>query len=768
MPVRDLGALFRPSALALVIADGQRPGPLHLLVRNLFDAGLSGPILPVSARMRAIEGVLAYPSLAEVPIRPDLVVALAPGHGLPDILRAAAARGARALLALSAGDDAGPPPDGIGRLARRLGVRLFGPDALGVVTPAHGLNAGLAPVPVPPGRLALLSQSGSVAAAVLDWAHGQGIGFSCVAAGGAMADVDLADLLDFVALDSASRAILLHVERIGDAARFVSAARAAARAKPVIVLRPGRRDAADRAWDAVLRRTGALRVRELEEMFAAAETLALARPVFGERLFVLGNGAGLAELAAAALAEAGLTPARPGKAPRLAPMNLGLDAGGVRYAKAIAALADDPAGDAILVMHGPAPLANPGEVAEAVAGAARSGRRCVLTCWPGGSSQQGARALLAERGLPHYDTPAQAVRGFMHALEYRRSQQALAQTPPSVPEDFAPNAEGVRAVVAAALAAGRTRLDPGETEAVAHGYGLRALPDLCIEVTEDDCFGPVLQAWRPAAPDRPATALPPLDMLLAGRALDPLGGGDAAEALALIKVAQLAIDVPELVALRLTPDGAAIDLRPRPAPRRRLAIRPYPKHLEKPLPLPDGRALLVRPVLPEDEPRLAELFHRMSPEAVRLRFFAPKRQLGHEMGARLTQLDYAREMAFVVANQGRPGEAALHGIAHLTADPDGDRAEFAIMVAGDMVGLGLGPVLMRRLLDHAAAEGLREVYGEVLRENKQMLKLCRALGFEQSVSPEDREILHVSLQLGLDAAPAIAQRRNLQTAGAMA
>lgn len=763
MPVRNLDALFRPNALALVTDESEPAGLAHVLVRNLFDAGLKGPILPVSRDKRALEGVLAYPSLAALPLVPDLVVAAAPHRRLPALIQQSAKLGARALLAVSLGgariDEASR--NDLRKLARRTGIRLMGPDSLGVMVPAHGLNATLAPVFAPPGRLALISQSGMVANSVLDWAQGRAIGFSAVAAGGTMADIDLGDLLDFLAMDAATRAILLYVEHIGDPRPFLSAARIAARSKPVIAFRPGGRDDEDRTWDAVFQRCGVLRVRELEELFAAAETLSLARPVGGERLSVVANGGGLGLVAADALAARGGVLARP--EPRLAaklrplvpgngglaPVDLGGDAGPLRYAKVVDLLAADSGNDAILVLHGPSAVVAGLDVAEAVADSAAKAKRCVLTCWLGNGRAQPARSYLAERHVPSYDTPAQAVRAFLHAVEYRRGQEALAQTPPSVPEDFTPNAGAARAIIAGALAAGRERLELREAQAVLACFGLEPLPSLHLRIVEDPCFGPVLRVAPAAAPEAFVAALPPLTMHLAAEALRRAKlPTDPQAALALVKLSQLALDLPEVVELAVAP--ALLDMRVRPwqgDPLRRLAIRPYPKHLEAPLPLPDGRRLLIRPVLPEDEPQLEGLFQRMSAEAVRLRFFAPRRSLGHAVGARLSQLDFERDMGFVVADPGRPGAAALHGIAHLTSDADKERGEFAIMVAGDMVGLGLGPMLMRRILDHARAEGLAEVFGDVLRENVQMLKLCQALGFKQSANRDEPEVLHVRCEL---------------------
>jgi acetyltransferase len=184
----------------------------------------------------------------------------------------------------------------------------------------------------------------------------------------------------------------------------------------------------------------------------------------------------------------------------------------------------------------------------------------------------------------------------------------------------------------------------------------------------------------------------------------------------------------------------ALDARVRVAPtgrraEERLAVRPYPKELEEEVPLADGRRPRLRPIRPEDEPALVAASRQLSPEAVRLRFFAPLKELTHEAAARLTQIDYDREMALVLAGHGPAGAAELHAVARIAADPDKERAEFAVAVRDDVTGRGLGTLLVRRLIDHARRRGLGELFGHVLRENARMLGICRRLGFREEADP---------------------------------
>jgi acetyltransferase len=232
-------------------------------------------------------------------------------------------------------------------------------------------------------------------------------------------------------------------------------------------------------------------------------------------------------------------------------------------------------------------------------------------------------------------------------------------------------------------------------------------------------------------------------------------------ALSLIRLAQLVTDLPEVVEVDINPLLAdaygvqALDARIRVRPAQgpataRLAIRPYPKELEEFIPLGDGRRLLLRPILPEDEPSLQAAFAKLTPEEVRLRFFVPMATLSHVTAARFTQIDYDREMALILAEPGIPGRMEIFGVVRIIADPDNERAEYAILVRHDMTGMGLGVLLMRRIIDYAGSRGIGEIHGDVLRENKTMRKLCQVLGFTEQPVPEETGIVRVRLNLRAD------------------
>jgi acetyltransferase len=890
--IRNLDGLFKPRSVALIGASKERSSVGAVLAHNLFNSGFDGPIMPVNPRHAAIEGVLTYPDAASLPVVPDLAVIATPPPTVPKLIGELASRGTKAAVVITAGFGEGGDEAGLAMrqamldAARPQTLRIVGPNCIGVMVPECGLNASFAHLQPKTGSLAFIAQSGAVVTSVLDWATQREIGFSHVVSLGDMSDVDFGDMLDYLARDGSVRGILLYIEAITQARKFMSAARAAARLKPVIVVKSGRHPAAGKAlashtgalagmdavYDAAFRRAGLLRVHDLGGLFGAVETLGMANPVTGDRLAILTNGGGVGVMALDALLDLGGRPAAlseetmaaldqilPATWSRGNPIDIIGDAPGERYEKALSVLLKDGGIDAILVLNCPTAIASGKAAATAVINATRGSKRCVLTSWLGERAAGEARRLFAEERIPTYFTPERAVRAFIDMVNYQRNQEALIETPPSVPEAFVPDVARARAAIDQALADGRSWLTEPEAKGVLDAYAITVVPtriaadphaagtaaaqlavpvalkilspdithksdvegvaldlrspaavrdaaqimlervsarlpdarirgftvqpmverpgafELIIGASDDRQFGPVILFGHGGTAaeiiNDTALALPPLNMRLARevmartRVFDLLQGfrGRPAAALdevalTLIKVSQLIIDIPAVVELDINPLLAdefgviALDARirirkPGEPPGKGLAIRPYPSELEEMLALPDGRQFLLRPVRPEDEPAFQDLFQRMSPEDIRMRFFASKRVLSHRFAARMTQIDYDREMALVVADPGLAGPSPIHGVVDITADPDGERAEFAIMLASDMGGLGLGPLLMRRIIDYSRSRGLKELFGEVLRENKPMLKLCDLFKFDRKASVDDPGILDVRLRL---------------------
>jgi acetyltransferase len=797
----------------------------------------------------------------DLPEPVDLVIA--PAQQATATIAAAGRRGCAGILIVD-GERAGA--GALGEAARAAGIRLIGPDSMGLVAPRLHLNASFAPAVPKAGNIALIAQSSSIAAGILAWAARRDVGFSGAVTLGAAVDVDLADCLDHFGLDGRTRSILLALDEVEDAARFLSSARAAARLKPVLVLKPWRTPTGtpglthaglivtgDRAHDAAFHRAGLLRVNDLDELFAAAETLGRTRPLAGGRLAVVSNGAGLAALAAGRLRQLGGALATREGAEAIVEVETPAD-----YGRAVTSLLDDGGVDAVLAVHAPHLLAEAQDCADAVVEVAREAGRSkpVLAAWIGGDDAIAAR--FAAAGLPSFATGAEAVLGFQHLLRHARLQAELMATPPSAEEMPPPDLAQARAIVAKALAEHRDWLDPDEVSGLLAIYripelkpvvaadieaalvvarpllargrpvalkivspdivhksdvggvaldlateeaireaaermlarmrndrpqaritGLSVQPmaqrakarELIVGFATDPCFGPVVVFGRGGIAadliDDSHAALPPLDLGLASRLIArtrvsrvlaayrdvPAARLDAVAA-ALVAVGQMAVDLPEIRELDLNPLLAdetgvtAVDARVMlervPERRRRPAIRPYPASWRRQVTLRGGQGFQVRPIRPEDEAAIGAMLQKVTPEDLRLRFFAPLKAFSHAFLAHLTQLDYARAMAFV-AFEDATGEVA--GVVRLHAEPGLEEAEYAILLRSDLKGVGLGWTLMTLIIEWARAEGLKTIRSQVLAENTRMLALCRQLGFEITTDPDDTALRVVTLSV---------------------
>ncbi|HXK26228.1 MAG TPA: bifunctional acetate--CoA ligase family protein/GNAT family N-acetyltransferase [Myxococcota bacterium] len=502
--------------MAVIGASNRERSVGAVVIRNLLRGGFAGPVMPVNPKHRAVAGVLAYPDVASLPLAPDLaVIATRPGP-IPELVDELGRRGTRAAVVLTAlpraaGGEAGAD---VGRAlleaAGRHRVRILGPNCLGLLVPGIGLDASFAHVGAIPGRLAFVSQSGALCTAVLDWAHSRGIGFSHFVSLGNSADVDVGDVLDFLGGEAGTQAILIYLESITAARKFMSAGRAAARNKPVIVIKSGRvregaRAAAshtgalagaDDVADAAFRRAGMLRVDRIDELFDAAETLARSRRPAGDRLLVVTNGGGPAVMAAdflvahggklAELSDAARTKldaVLPETWSRDNPVDIIGDAPGKRYADALRILLAEPGDDAVLALHAPTAIASSEDAAKAVADAVRaSPPRAVLASWLGGAGAEPARRILGDAGIPSYETPEDAARAFLHIVSHRRSQEQLIEAPPSPSPGLAPRRGAARALIASVATSGRELLTEPESKALLKDYGI---PSVETRVADD-------------------------------------------------------------------------------------------------------------------------------------------------------------------------------------------------------------------------------------------------------------------------------------------
>ncbi len=519
MTIRNLDALFEPKAIALIGASNTPRSLGEIVTRNLFSAGFAGPIFIVNSHENAIQSTLTCRSVAELPQTPDLAVICTPPETVPGLISELGQRGCRAAAVISPAAGGGEAGEGQELRQRMLDasrphlLRILGPNSAGFISPHKRINAGFAHLTPSPGGLAVLTQSGAVASTVLDWAASRNIGISHMVSMGDCADIDFGDLLDYIALDWHTTAILLYVESITNAQKFMTAARIASRNKPVVVIKAGRSEAGaeaafshtgamagtDMVYDAALRRAGTLRVDTLEEVFEAIASLATGLKVRGGRMTIVTNGGGIGVLATDAVAKEGgrLTQLSPATMERLNatlppnwshgnPVNIGSDAEGSRYAHAIEILLSEPDQDAILVMNCPSAMADSTEIAEAVVKSVpHHSRTPVLSCWLGGGVADAPRRLLAAHKFPAYRTPEKAIRAFGHLLHYNTHQKLLFETPPSVSDKINPDRQAAKRVIEAVLAEGRTVLTEPEAKAVLSAYEIPVAPTLTAKTPDE-------------------------------------------------------------------------------------------------------------------------------------------------------------------------------------------------------------------------------------------------------------------------------------------
>jgi len=890
MTIRNLDALLTPRSVALIGAS-PTPGTVgNIIARNLLRGQFSGRVAFVNPRHPRVEDQLCAASVRELASAPDLAVIATPPATVPGIIAELGVKGVRAAVVITAGLSR-EEKNAVLKAAAPTCLRVQGPNCLGVMLPQIGLDASFSHRAPLKGDLAFLSQSGALITSIVDWAGARGIGFSHVVSLGDMLDVDFGDLLDYLAGDVTSRAILLYIENITNAPKFLSAARRAARAKPVIVIKAGRHAAgakaalshtgalagSDKAYEAAFRRAGVLRVREIEQLFDAAETLSRVGRISGERLTILTNGGGAGVLAVDRLADWGGTLATldpetiarldavlPPTWSRANPVDIIGDATPERYGQAVEALLADKGTDAILVINCPTALADSTRAAETVietlkAQGAANRRRPLLSVWLGNGAAEPGRSAFRTAGHAAFESPDDAINGFMQLVRHRRAQDQLMRTPPSLPDDLGFDAASVKRMLADALKAKTTVLGEAPSKDILAAYGIPTVPtriasspeearEVAVELlastkavalkirspdithksdvggvrldlaTPEDCadaaeamlsrirrlrpqariegftvqpmirkrdahelfagvsvdstFGPLIvfgaggtgvEVMRDTA-----EALPPLDLglahdliaqtrvsrLLAGYRDRPAADLDKI-ALILVRLSYLVAEHPEIREIDINPlladdrDVVALDARiviadPALNPRVPMSIRPYPSRWETDFTMRTGQELLIRPIRPDDEWRYNDFFKQVTPHDMRMRFFMAAKTLSHAAIARLTQIDYRREMAFVAIEK---ATGALLGVARMMAGSDYRNAEFAVLVASHLKGMGLGRRLMEHLIAYAVAEGLDELSGTVLAENKSMLEFCARLGFTITEDPEDMGLRIATLTL---------------------
>ncbi len=507
MSTRHLSYLFAPKSVVLIGASSRAHSVGATVLSNLLSsrAGCeSGSLMAINPNYTQLQGIPVYPDVASLPRVPDLAVIATPPSTVPGLVAELGARGTRAAVVLSAGMNA---DHGDGRshrqamldAARPFVLRILGPNCVGLISPHAHLNASFAHTNALPGKIAFVSQSGALLTAMLDWARSNSIGFSHCISLCDVADIDFGDLLDFLATDLQTTSILLYIEEIRSARKFMSAARAAARSKPVLVVKAGRapegaRAAAshtgamagvDAVYEAAFRRAGMLRVISTEDLFDAAETLACARPLSGEGLLILTNGGGPGVMATDALILGGgrlakladstreaLDQILPANWSKANPIDIIGDAPAERYRQALSILFEKQPDNPVLFIHAPTAIVPSLDIARIILPLALRTDRHLLSCWMGEAGVAQARHVFAQAGVPQFTTPERAVKAFLQTVEYRRNQQLLMQVPAADPVSTLFDLTAARAIIDSALSQNRTLLNETEAKALLAACGI--------------------------------------------------------------------------------------------------------------------------------------------------------------------------------------------------------------------------------------------------------------------------------------------------------
>lgn len=531
-----LQRLFEPAVVAVVGASDTPDTVGGAVLRRMQAGGFAGTLYPVNPRHAEVAGLPCFPSLDALPRRPDLVLVASPAASVPAVLRDAAKvrSGAVVLLGTAAGaeDEISAQRDAAMADARKAGLRILGPNTLGVIRPSHRFNGSFTATDVKPGSTALLAQSGGLTSAMLDRGAAEGLGFSCVVSLGNQSDLDFADVLDYLTQDSATESVVMYIEGIRSARRFVSALRAIARIKPVIVLKSGRETAGsraasthtgaitgpDEAFDAALRRCGAVRVDDFLQLYAATKYLASRYRPVARNLAIVTNGGGPGVMAADRAGRVGLTLATLGTATverldrelrgrwsRDNPVDLMEDARPAAFAQALDACLADPGVDGVIAIVTPQVMTDPSGVADLILAAAQKTTKPLIACLLGDASIRTALPRLQAARIPTFRAPEPAVEAFADIARFYENQRLLMQVPgPRSHETRAPDVEGARAIVGDALAAGRDSLSLMETKALLGAFRIPVSPSAvartpseAIVLAEQFGFPVVLKANAP-------------------------------------------------------------------------------------------------------------------------------------------------------------------------------------------------------------------------------------------------------------------------------
>jgi len=881
----NLDRVFNPRRIAVIGASDTENSVGAKLLLNLIGVGYRGVGYPVNPFRPTVQGVTAYPSIERIPRQVDLAIIATPAHTVPQIIEECGTAGVSGIIIVSAGfkesgEEGADLEKQILKNKSRYNMRIIGPNSLGVMRPRIKLNATFANKAAKSGKIAFISQSAALCASVLDWASEAHVGFSAMVSVGSMLDVDFGDLIDFFGIDPHTTSIVLYIESIKNARKFMSAARGFARTKPIIVVKAGRfpesAEAAlshtgalcgeDAVYEATFKRAGVVRVEAINDLFNCAEALAMQPNPKGPNLIIITNAGGPGIMATDFLIAKGgklsplsrktiqaLNSVLPSYCSTQNPIDILEEATTNRFRNVMEICFEDPNSDGFLIIYTPQGAADPDETANGIVELSKQTRKPILSSLICEDCCRDAKRILRKNNIPTFATPEQAVSTFMYMCSYTKNLEFLYETPEELSVELSvPNflkealrrafkegqkilnlPESLRFLEAYRIPTIKTLVAKTPKEAVTAacklGYPV-VLKALSPQITHKSTVeGVILNVWspeqvkvhfkeltekvkkyKPEAEFRGVVIQPMIRKgceLLIGSKKDPnfgpvivFGmGGIATELLKdvsigfpplnrvlarrlmentavykflvssehfinakleeiLVKFSQLVIDFPEIKEIDINPlivsesDTVAVDARiiidtdvilEKIRPHEHTLITPYPKKYVVPWKLREGTPVVLRPITPEDETLVHEMFRSLSEETMRFRFFQVIKDMTHKTLTRYCNIDYDREMAIVAELE--EDKRRIIGISRLILEPGRMCGELAVVVEDKWQGLGLGSKLVDLIVEIGKDIGLNTISGDVLSENRKVIRLLTKKGFK--IEPVDEELIRVTLKL---------------------
>ncbi len=505
----DIKRMFNPKTIALIGATEKEGAIGATVMKNLLMAK-DRTVFPINPNRKTIMGLESFKSVSSLSEEIDLAIIATPAQLVPEAVADCAKTPIQGIIIVSAGfkeigEEGRALEQQISEIRKAHGMRIVGPNCLGVIRPTIGVNASFLNIHPESGNIAFISQSGALGTAMLDWATNAHIGFSMFASLGSMIDVDFGDLIDFLGDDPYTRSILIYMEGVGNARKFMSAARGFARNKPIIILKPGKFSESakaalshtgsmagdDQVYDAAFKRVGVVRIKEAADLFNTAEVLDSRHVPKGRRLAIVTNAGGVGVMATDALIDFGgelavlsqdtineLDKVLPRFWSKSNPVDVLGDAPIERYTNAITLCLQDPGVDGILMIYTPQGPAIPIELAQATAALAEKSPKPILATWMGGKTIEEAKAVLAQNNVPSYTTPEEAVKTYFYMYNYARNLEQLYETPADLPVDQAPPKNNLKALINRVLKEKRTILSEVESKRFLSSYGISSLRTL--------------------------------------------------------------------------------------------------------------------------------------------------------------------------------------------------------------------------------------------------------------------------------------------------